>query len=88
MYMIDEKGALINLRVDLDLRREIKVAARLMGFKSVTGVLHHYIVRVIREQREAHPQEFARMLKAVEQEESARRGPARARERPKTVGKR
>jgi hypothetical protein len=71
--MTAEKSALINLRVAVELRREIKVAARLMGFKSVTGALHHYIVKVIREQKEAHPQEFARMLAALEEEDREKR---------------
>ncbi len=54
----------INLRVNLRIREEFKLAADLRG-ASMSGLLHQFIVRTIREEKEKSPVAF----EALPQEE-------------------
>lgn len=72
--MTKDDGGLINLRVDPALRSQFKAAAKMMGFKGMSGAIHFFIVKSINDQKERNPDEFARLLKAVEEEELRKKG--------------
>lgn len=52
-----EKKAILNLRLDPIVRDNFAIAAKLRG-ASMSGLIHQFIVRTIREEKEASPHEF------------------------------
>ena|SRR5690348_14946164 len=68
--MTNRDSALTNIRIDPQLRREFKAAARMMGFKGMSGALHFYMVKCVSEQKERDPDTFSRLLESLEQEET------------------
>lgn len=61
--MVDKK-AILNLRLDPETREQFAVAAKLRG-ASMSGLIHQFIVRTIREERMAFPEEFQQRQAAV-----------------------
>jgi hypothetical protein len=51
------KNAILNLRLKPEVRDEFAIAAELRG-ASMSGLLHQFIVRTIREEKELAPQSF------------------------------
>jgi hypothetical protein len=51
------KKAILNLRLKPEIRDEFAIAAELRG-ASMSGLLHQFIVRTIREEKEQSPQSF------------------------------
>lgn len=61
-----EKKAILNLRLDPATRDEFAVAAKLRG-ASMSGLIHQFIVRTIREEKAEAPQAFTtRGVRAAE----------------------
>lgn len=60
------KEALINLRVRPEVRDNFRVAADMRG-STMSGLLHQYIIRVIREEMENSPREFERRRQELEE---------------------
>lgn len=60
------KKAILNLRLRPEVREEFAVAAELRG-ASMSGLLHQFIVRTIREEKEAAPHAFKRERKVNEE---------------------
>jgi len=58
-----EKKAILNLRLDPKTRDQFAIAAKLRG-ASMSGLLHQFIIRTIREERQAFPAEFESRHKA------------------------
>jgi hypothetical protein len=54
-----DEGGLINFRIAKELREDFKIAAKLLGFKGMSGALYHYIVRTVSEQKTKHPDAFS-----------------------------
>lgn len=53
-----EKKAILNLRLDPLVRDQFAIAAKLRG-ASMSGLIHQFIVRTIREEKSDSPQAFA-----------------------------
>ena len=53
----EKKDVLVNLRLKPKTRDEFKVAAELRG-ASMSGLLHQFIVKTIREEKERTPEAF------------------------------
>jgi hypothetical protein len=51
------KEVLINIRLKPETREEFRIAAELRG-ASMSGLLHQFIVKTIREEKERDPQSF------------------------------
>ncbi|HEV2862883.1 MAG TPA: hypothetical protein VGX48_17840 [Pyrinomonadaceae bacterium] len=64
MSTLGKKGARINLKIHPALREEFQAAARLRG-GTMSTLLHQYIVKVVREEKERDPQAFAETLTAI-----------------------
>lgn len=60
------KDALINLKINTGTRDDLKAAASLRGL-TVSALLHQFIVKTIREERERNEQAFQAALAAVRQ---------------------
>lgn len=54
------KEVLINIRLKPDTREEFRIAAELRG-ATMSGLLHQFIVRTIREEKERDPEAFANL---------------------------
>jgi antitoxin component of RelBE/YafQ-DinJ toxin-antitoxin module len=52
-----EKKAILNLRIEPSVLAEFKLAAKLRG-ASMSGLLHQFIARTIREEKAEMPHEF------------------------------
>jgi antitoxin component of RelBE/YafQ-DinJ toxin-antitoxin module len=50
--------ALLNLKIDLDVREEFKLAAALRG-ATMSSLFHQYAFQIIREEQERYPAAFA-----------------------------
>lgn len=61
----------IQIRIDPKLRNQFKAAARLMGFKGMSGAIHHYIVKSVNEQRERSPLAFDEAVQEIAEAESS-----------------
>jgi antitoxin component of RelBE/YafQ-DinJ toxin-antitoxin module len=59
------KKAILNLRLDPNVRDEFALAARLRG-ASMSGLLHQFIVRTIREEKAEYPREFTAIRPATQ----------------------
>lgn len=59
-----EKKAILNLRVDPEVLKNFKIAAKLRG-ASMSGLIHQYIVRTIREEKADSPQAFGKLAPVV-----------------------
>lgn len=59
-----DKKAILNLRLRPEVRDEFAIAAELRG-ASMSGLLHQFIVRTIREEKEQSPQSFVKSEHAV-----------------------
>jgi uncharacterized protein (DUF1778 family) len=57
---VPNKEVLINLRLRYETREEFRVAAELRG-ATMSGLLHQFIVRTIREEKEREPDAFAEL---------------------------
>lgn len=57
LFFVAIKKAILNLRLRPDVRDEFAIAAELRG-ASMSGLLHQFIVRTIREEKELSPQAF------------------------------
>lgn len=57
MFKIMAKEVMINVRLAEAVREEFKIAAELRG-ASMAGLLHQFIVKTIREEKEREPQAF------------------------------
>lgn|SRR5262249_28697182 len=55
----DPKEDRINVRVNPQILEDFRIAARLRG-ASMSGLIHQFIVRTIREEKLAAPEEFVR----------------------------
>ena len=53
-----KKNAILNLRLRPEVRDDFAVVAELRGL-SMSGLLHSFIVRSIREERDQYPEAFA-----------------------------
>ena len=62
--MAGKKDVLVNLRLKPKTRDEFKVAAELRG-ASMSGLLHQFIVKTIREEKERCPEAFVQVSEAV-----------------------
>jgi hypothetical protein len=56
----EKKDVLINLRLKPKTRDEFKVAAELRG-ASMSGLLHQFIVKTIREEKDRSPEAFVQV---------------------------
>lgn len=59
LMIVAVKKAILNLRLRPEVRDEFAVAAELRG-ASMSGLLHQFIVRTIREEKELSPQSFTK----------------------------
>lgn len=57
LIFVADKKAILNLRVKPEVRDEFAVAAELRG-ASMSGLIHQFIVRTIREEKELSPSAF------------------------------
>ena len=57
--MTRPKSTYIQFRVSDDVKRELQIVAELRGL-SMSGLIHSFIVKAIREEKEADPQAFKR----------------------------
>lgn len=57
LTLVADKKAILNLRLDPGVREEFAIAAKLRG-ASMSGLLHQFIVRTIREEKAEMPQAF------------------------------
>lgn len=57
LVAMPEKKAILNLRLDPETRNQFAIAAKLRG-ASMSGLLHQFIVRTIREEKAEAPQAF------------------------------
>ena len=64
------KEVLINIRLKPETREEFRISAELRG-ATMSGLLHQFIVRTIREEKERDPEAFASMQVASPAEESS-----------------
>lgn len=55
--MTKQKDVLINIRINEEVRDQFKIACELRG-QSMSGLLHQYIYRVIREEKAISPKSF------------------------------
>lgn len=60
MSQAQNKEVLINIRLRHETREEFRVAAELRG-ATMSGLLHQFIVRTIREEKERAPDTFAKL---------------------------
>ncbi|MGA9996902.1 MAG: hypothetical protein WBP93_15900 [Pyrinomonadaceae bacterium] len=60
MKQIQNKEVLINIRLRSDIREEFRLAAELRG-ATMSGLLHQFIVRIIREEKERDPKAFIKL---------------------------
>lgn len=63
------KEVLINIRLKPETREEFRISAELRG-ATMSGLLHQFIVRTIREEKERDPEAFANMQVISPAEES------------------
>jgi hypothetical protein len=61
MFFLVAKDKLVNVRLTPEKHAEFKVACELRG-ASMSSLLHQFIVRTIREEKELSPQAFQREL--------------------------
>jgi len=66
----DTKDRLITVRAKPDIHRQFKAAAILRG-SSMSGQIHQFMVRMIREERDRDPGEFAEVLVRIMHEEES-----------------
>ena len=59
------KNVRFNVRVSPQVREEFQAAARLRG-ATASSLVHQFMVKVIREEKERNPKEFARALAEVQ----------------------
>lgn len=52
-----EKRVILNLRLSPEVRDQFAIASKLRG-ASMSGLIHQFIVRTIREEKELSPQSF------------------------------
>jgi hypothetical protein len=64
MLLFVEKKAILNLRLRPEVRDEFAIAADLRG-ASMSGLLHQFIVKTIREEKELSPQAFPKNERQV-----------------------
>ena len=57
LSFVATKKAILNLRLKPEVREEFAIAADLRG-ASMSGLIHQFIVRTIREEKELYPQAF------------------------------
>jgi uncharacterized protein (DUF1778 family) len=76
----ERDGGLLNIRADAEMRRLFRAAAKLSGFKSTTGALHHFMVKTINDMREKRAAEFEEMLIRLDKEDAARELKAKSRQ--------
>ena len=57
LYVVATKEVLVTVRIAEPVRDEFKIAAGLRG-ATMSGLIHQFIVRTIREEKEASPHEF------------------------------
>lgn len=60
LYFVADKKAIVNLRVRPEVRDQFAIAAELRG-ASMSGLLHQFIVRTIREERDLNPAAFGQI---------------------------
>lgn len=58
----------LNLRVNPEIREDFRIAAEMRG-ATMSGLLHQFIIRTIRDEKEQSPREFERRRKELEQVE-------------------
>lgn len=58
------KDVLVNLRLRPDVRLEFKAVAELRG-ATMSGLLHQFIVKAIREERERDPVSFNKLVGVI-----------------------
>ena len=63
------KEVLINIRLKPETREEFRISAELRG-ATMSGLLHQFIVRTIREEKERDPDAFANLQGASQSEEN------------------
>lgn len=66
MSTLGKKEARINLKINPNLREEFQAAAHLRG-ASMSSILHQYIVKVVREEKERNVEQFNNALEFVRQ---------------------
>lgn len=57
MFTMPGKKVILNLRLEPEIRDQFALAAKLRG-ASMSGLLHQFIIRTIREEKEMEPQAF------------------------------
>jgi hypothetical protein len=62
------KEVLINIRLKPETREEFRISAELRG-ATMSGLLHQFIVRTIREEKERDPEAFASLQGVTQTEE-------------------
>lgn len=73
MLLFVDKKAILNLRLRPEIRDEFAIAAELRG-ASMSGLLHQFIVRTIREEKEHSPQSFAKNERQVNETNQREKG--------------
>ncbi|MBV9215307.1 MAG: hypothetical protein JO053_03950 [Acidobacteria bacterium] len=64
LFAVPEKKAILNLRLDPDVREQFAIAAKLRG-ASMSGLLHQFIIRTIKEEKAEAPQAFGKLAPVV-----------------------
>lgn len=59
-----KKEVNLNVRIRSDVRDDFKIVAELRGI-SVSGLLHQYMVKLIREEKERDPEAFKREVSNI-----------------------
>lgn len=57
LYKVKMKKALFNLKIDENVREEFRIAANLRG-ASMSGLIHQFIFKIIREEKITNPEAF------------------------------
>lgn len=60
------KEVLVNFRLKPDVRDEFKVVADLRG-STMSGLLHQYVIKLIREEKERDPVAFTERIAVIQQ---------------------
>jgi hypothetical protein len=61
LYNVMTKEVLINLRVRSEVRDDFKIVAELRG-SSISGLLHQYMIKLIREEKDREPKMFEKSV--------------------------
>ena len=68
LYIVATKEVLVTVRIAPEVRDQFKRAAELRG-STMSGLMHQFIVRTIREEREIEPRAFKRVPDKAHKEE-------------------